>query len=155
MERNIPRGGSPMRTKRNAPDRSNVRWHEKATLLAVAAMMLPGADAFEPAAYAGEISTIACYVALAYDLTPFADASLPDSTAASPECASAQQDDDRIRDAKVTRSKVSNRTATTKGNRPAPAGTGPAPANADNRLNGSSVTPQPSLQATKQHASQQ
>src|SRR5947207_10790466 len=137
MERNIPRGGSPMRTKRNAPDRSNVRWHEKATLLAVAAMMLPGADAFEPFAYAGEISTVACYVALAYDLTPLADASLPDSVAASPECASAQQDDDKSRDAVITRTKVRNRTAATKGNRP-------APVNAVDRLNGSGAIPQPS-----------
>ena len=147
MERNIPRGGSPMRTKRNAPDRSNVRWHEKATLLAVAAMMLAGADAFEPDAYAGEISTIACYVASAYDLTPLADASLPDPTAASPECASAQRDDDRIRDANVKRSKVFHRTTATQGNRP-------APADANDRLSGSGAAPQPSLQSTNRRASQ-
>ena len=137
-----------MRTKRNAPDRSNVRSSEKATLLAVAAMILAGADAFQSVAHADEISTLACYVALAYDLTPLVDAALPDSVAASPECASAQQDDDKNRDAHVTRSKVRDRTAATGGNRP-------APADADNRLKGSGATPRPSLQPTKQRASQQ
>ncbi|HYT95692.1 MAG TPA: hypothetical protein VEO36_00075 [Casimicrobiaceae bacterium] len=134
--------------KQNAPDYSNLRWSEKAILLAVGAMILSGTDAFEPAAYAGEISTVACYVALAYDLTPLVDAALPDSVAASPECASAQQDDDKNREANVARSKLRNAKAATKGNRP-------APANADNRLNGPGATPQPSLQSTKQRASQQ
>jgi len=116
-------------------------------VLAVAAMIMAGADAFEPDAYAGEISTIACYVALAYDLTPLADASLPDPTAASPECASAQRDDDRIRDANVKRSKVFHRTTATQGNRP-------APADANDRLSGSGAAPQPSLQSTNRRASQ-
>ena len=116
-------------------------------VLALAAMIMAGADAFEPDAYAGEISTIACYVALAYDLRPLADASLPDPTAASPECASAQRDDDRIRDASVKRSKVFHRTAATQGNRS-------APADADARLSGSGAAPQPSLQSTNQRASQ-
>ena len=137
-----------MRTKRNAPDRSHVRWSEKATLLVVAATILAGAGAFAPAAYAGEVSTLACYVALAYDLTPLADAALPDSVAASPECASAQQDDDKYRDANVTRSKVRNHTAATKSNRS-------PPVKADNRLHGSGVTPQPSLQSTNGRVSPQ
>ena len=136
-----------MHKQRNAPDCSNVRASEKAVLLAVAAMIVAGTTAYEPDAYAGEISTIACYVALAYDLTPLADASLPDPTAASPECASAQRDDDRIRDAKVKRSKGFHRTAATQGNRP-------APADADGRLSGSGAAPQPSLQSTNQRVSQ-
>ena len=43
---------------------------------------------FDALAPLDEMSTIACYLALANDLTPLFDAGAPDAAAASPECAS-------------------------------------------------------------------
>jgi len=78
-------GGS----ERDAGDRmrSNLNTTRNAMLIGVAAITLTGAGAFEPATNAGQMSRLACYVALASDLKPLIDASLPDSIADSPECA--------------------------------------------------------------------
>jgi len=67
--------------------RSNLHRTRNAMLVGIAAMTLAGTGAFEPAANASQMSMLACYVALASDLTPLIDASLPDSIADSPECA--------------------------------------------------------------------
>jgi hypothetical protein len=56
-------------------------------LIGVAVMTLGGSVAFESVANAGQMSRLACYVALASDLMPLIGASLPDSIADSPECA--------------------------------------------------------------------
>ena len=79
--------------------RSNLHRTRNAMLVGIA-MTLAGTGAFEPAANAGPISRLACYVALASDLTPLVNASLPDSIADSPECA------EQTRSAAVTRRKA-------------------------------------------------
>ena len=48
-------------------------------LLGVVAVTLAAIGTFEPVGEAGELSTLACYVALAYDVAPLADPSLPDT----------------------------------------------------------------------------
>lgn len=87
--------------------RSNVRRHEDCALsvIALAAMALTGVHADELAAQPSAISTIACYVALANDLGPLVDATLPDVVSASPECVSpAGPAYDKTRKVIVTRS---------------------------------------------------
>jgi len=87
-------------------------------LLGVVAVTLAAIGTFEPVGEAGELSTLACYVALAYDVAPLADPSLPDTVAASPECAAPTQPlNDRNRGGKVVPSKVRNRTTASTGTR--------------------------------------
>jgi hypothetical protein len=128
--------------------RSNVRRTDLTLLVVLAAMTLTGIRAAEPA-QPGAISTIACYVALANDLTPLVDATLPDFVAESPECVSQMgTDDDKNRGGNVTRSKMGNRKGAT--TRPPP-----APTNVDLRTNSSAAPPSASLKSTDQGSSQQ
>jgi hypothetical protein len=113
----------------------------------LAAMTLAAMGAFWPVAHAGEMSMIACYLALANDLTPLVDASLPDSVAASPECASQTQPVvAKKRGDNVTRSNAGTPKATTKVDPP------PA-ADADSRANASSATTRTSQKSTDAGAS--
>ena len=87
--------------------RSNVRRHRDCALsvIALAAMAVTGVHADGLAAQPSAISTIACYVALANDLGPLVDATLPDVVSASPECASPTDAVyDKTRKVNVTRS---------------------------------------------------
>ena len=92
--------GIAMRSKRR---------HENCALsvIALAAMALTGVHAGELVAQPSAISTVACYVALANDLGPLVDATLPDVVSASPECASPTDAVyDKTRKVNVTRSNV-------------------------------------------------
>ena len=70
--------------------RSNTHLTRKALVIGIAAMALAG-PGLSSAATAGPMSRLACYVALASDLTPLIDASRPDSIADSPECTAQTQ----------------------------------------------------------------
>jgi hypothetical protein len=117
--------------------RSSTRWGVNAMVLAIAALTLTGTGALSWVARSGEISTIACYVSLAYDLTPLIDATLPDSTIASPECgALTEHVHSQNRSIDADPSNSDNRKAVATVDRP-------ASANATNRASGSTAAPKP------------
>jgi len=89
-----------------------MKWRRNATLLVLFAATLAGIDCLESLAKDGTISTTACYMALANDLTPLIDAAASDTAAKSAECnAQVEAVADTIRDANVNRSTVGNVTA--------------------------------------------
>ena len=80
-----------------------------ALLLILFAATLAGIDRLESLAKDGDISTMACYVALANDLTPLIDAVASDSAAESATCnAQVEASVDAHQDANVDRSHLGN-----------------------------------------------
>ena len=115
--------------------RSNTHFSDIAMLVvALTAMVLTGTHADESAAQPGAISTMACYVALASDITPLVDATLPDVVSASPECvAQTNAADGKKRRFDGTRPNV--------GNRKGAKASDSAPAEANPRTNRSGTAP--------------
>jgi len=82
-------------------------WTDHATWLAVAVVPFANATAAEPPDPDGTISTIACYVALANDLTPLVDARASEAPAVRSQCGeSVVTADDHDRNDKTTGASV-------------------------------------------------
>ena len=63
-----------------------MRWTKRLTVLGMIVALLPMFGASAPATDPAVMSRIACYVALASDLTPLLDRTQADAAASSPEC---------------------------------------------------------------------
>ena len=79
-------------------------WRRNTLLLVLFVATLAGIDRLGSLAKGDEVSTIACYVALANDLTPLIDPATSDTAAESKECnAQVETVADRIPEANVNR----------------------------------------------------
>jgi hypothetical protein len=112
MRRDDAQGGlsdkSAAASGRMRKDEPAMSWSRNAILLAFAAAIVAGLVSFEPPAQPqpGAMSTVACYVALANDLTPLLDSDAPDPAWASPECAVPPIEEGSHRDVHVVASGI-------------------------------------------------
>ena len=101
-------------TRRQSVDEVAIGWNHIAILLAVTAATVAGIWSLQPYAQAGVTSMVACYVALANDLTPLLYPGAPDAAASSTECApQTTTEEGRHRDASVVGSRAGNGEPTT------------------------------------------